>query len=206
MFCGCIKDIFCPEFSIQDSIVQLNNVIDLLTELDNKYERDIEEKRLEIKELCKLKQNNKNKKLFLIKTIKLIEFHRHSIQKRMISCQSKQYHLESLNIAKIQLNALKTTSKTFKKFMKENDVNKIEQLQESFSEMIEGVMEIDDIILEDTNHITFDDIDLETELQRITHDDYHLLPTVPTHLPDHKEIELSERVNSSSALLSSELG
>ena len=61
MFCGCIKDIFCPEFSIQDSIIQLNNVLELLTELDNKYEKEIDIKRTEIKNLCK-KTNNKNTK------------------------------------------------------------------------------------------------------------------------------------------------
>ncbi len=204
MFCGCIADIICPKFSIQDSIIQLHHVIELLTELDNKYERDIEEKRSEIKELCKNKQGNKNKKIYLIKTIKLIEFHRHSIQKRMIACQSKQYHLESLNIARIQLNALNATSKTFKKFMKENDINKIEQLQENFSEMIEGAIEIDDIIMENTSNISFDDIDIESELKRITHDDYHLLPNVPVHVPVLKEIQLTERVNSSSALLNAD--
>ena len=148
MFCGCIKDIFCPEFSIQDSIIQLNNVLELLTELDNKYEKEIDIKRTEIKNLCK-KTNNKNtKKLFLIKTIKLIEHQRYSIQKRMIACQSKQYQLESLNIAKIQINALKTSSHTFKKFMKDNDINKIEKLQDDFSDLIEQVIEINDIIKE----------------------------------------------------------
>ena len=132
MFCGCVKDIFCPKFSIQDSIIQLNNVLKLLEELDQKYEREIEQRRIEIKKLCKSKQNNKSKKIFLIKTIKIIETQRNSIQRRMISCQSKQYQLESLNISKMQLTALKTSSQTFNKFIKDNDVNKIEQLQDDF--------------------------------------------------------------------------
>ena len=73
MFCGCIKDIFCPEFSIQDSIIQLNNVLELLTELDNKYEKEIDIKRTEIKNLCK-KTNNKNtKKLLFINRLKSIK-------------------------------------------------------------------------------------------------------------------------------------
>ena len=202
MFCGCIKDIFCPEFSIQDSIIQLNNVLNLLDELDQKYDREIEHRRTEIKNLCKTKQNNKSKKIFLIKTIKIIENQRVSIQKRMIACQSKQYQLESLNISKMQLSALKTSSQTFRKFIKENDVNKIEKLQDDFAEMVEQVMEMGDIIKEDpTISISLDDIDIDYELKRITHDDYHMLPVPPTNLPLKKEIELSERVNSSSSLL-----
>ncbi len=203
MFCGCIKDIFCPEFSIQDSIIQLNNVLELLTELDNKYEKEIDIKRTEIKNLCK-KNNNKNtKKLFLIKTIKLIEYQRHSIQKRMIACQSKQYQLESLNIAKIQINALKTSSHTFKKFMKDNDINKIEKLQDDFSDLIEQVIEINDIIKDNPSAVdlNLDDIDIDYELKRLTHEDYHLLPTVPTNSLVSKEIELTEHVDSSSPLL-----
>ena len=49
-----------------------------------------------------------------------------------------------------------------------------------FSDMVEQVMEMSDIIREDpTPDMYLEDIDIEYELNRITHDDYHLLPIPP---------------------------
>ena len=51
------------------------------------------------------------------------------------------------------------------------------------------------------NNSTQLEFDIDFELKRLTHEDYHLLPTVPTNPLVSKEIELTEHVDSSSPLL-----
>ena len=48
----------------------------------------------------------------------------------------KRYHLESLNVTKMQVKAIKTTTLAFSSFLKQNDIERVEALQDNITDMI----------------------------------------------------------------------
>ena len=81
----------------------------------------------------------------------------------MTVCTQKQCSLEQLEITKMQLDAIKSTSKIFKRFTNRHTVEKVEQLQESMCALQDDMMDISDIL----NQPTLDDLDVEDELEEL---------------------------------------
>ena len=163
--------IFKPP-TISECIIQLKEVILLLEELDRKYNNDINTLKNEIRHA-----SNKKTKIFKLKKIKLLDYHKTTIQKRVLSCHEKQYYLENLKIASAHIDVLKKSTATFKTYMKQNDIDKIEQIQDDFSDLVEKSIEIQNIVTEAIPSYDLpDDEELEKELETMSFD----LQEVPT--------------------------
>ena len=110
---------------IVESIQSLQNVEQTLQCLIDKYQKQIDEQRSEAKK----KMNCKSESIRHVKRILLIRHHQKQLENRMLSLLNKRYTLESLNVTKMHLNAIKLTTKTFKQFLKANDIDKVEDMQ-----------------------------------------------------------------------------
>lgn len=157
--------------SIQDSVIKLKEVCDMQQQLIHKYDKEIDI----VKRKCKIAIDNKAskaEKLYYIKKIKIIQYHQESLRKRLLACTEKQYHLESMRITVSHIDAIKTATGTLKHFMKETDVQKVEELQENMSELIADACEIQNIVSEDINQDhSWTEEELEKELEDLNHDD-----------------------------------
>ena len=102
----------------------------------------------------------------------IIQYHQESLRKRLLACTEKQYHLESMQITVSHIDAIKSATGTLKHFMKETDVQKVEELQENMSELIAEACEIQNIVSEDINQDhSWTEEELEKELEDLNHDD-----------------------------------
>ena len=157
--------------SIQDSVIKLKEVCDMQQQLIQKYDKEIDI----VKRKCKIAIDNKAtkaEKLYYIKKIKIIQYHQESLRKRLLACTEKQYHLESMQITVSHIDAIKSATGTLKHFMKETDVQKVEELQENMSELIAEACEIQNIVSEDINQDhSWTEEELEKELEDLNHDD-----------------------------------
>lgn len=159
------------KLSIQDSVIKLKEVCSMQQELITKYDNEI----LVVRRKCKKAINNKatkEEKLYYIKKIKIIQYHQNSLRKRLLACTEKQYYLESMQITAIHIDAIKSATGTLKQFMKDTDVQKVEELQETMSELIADACEIQNIVSEDINQDhSWTDEELEKELEDLNHDE-----------------------------------
>lgn len=159
------------KLSIQDSVIKLKEVCSMQQELIKKYDNEI----LVVRRKCKKAINNKatkEEKLYYIKKIKIIQYHQNSLRKRLLACTEKQYYLESMQITATHIDAIKSATGTLKQFMKDTDVQKVEELQETMSELIADACEIQNIVSEDINQDhSWTDEELEKELEDLNHDE-----------------------------------
>ena len=97
------------------------------------------------------------------------------------NCMNKRYQLESLNVTKMHIKAVKTTTQTYKQFLNEHDIEKIESLQETLTEMIEDACEINETLSTELPNICIDDSEIEEEYNAICADIQ--LPVPPSEFP-----------------------
>jgi hypothetical protein len=142
---------------VVECVQELHRVETTLGHLVDKYEQQIQEQRRE----ARAKMNNKNNCLRHMRTIHIIRHHKEQLEKRMTACLSKRYQLESLNVTQMHLQAIQTTSATFEQFLKENDIDRVSQIQDTLTEMIEDACEITEIV--STIPLDIDEDDIEND-------------------------------------------
>ena len=79
----------------------------------------------------------------------------------------KRYHLESLNVTKMQVKAIKTTTLAFSSFLKQNDIERVEALQDNITDMIDQACEINEVLTRETTTLDLDESELEQEYQQL---------------------------------------
>mgnify|MGYP006088077327 CR=1 FL=1 len=174
---------------IVESIQSLQNVEQTLQCLIDKYQKQIDEQRSKAKK----KMNCKSESIRHVKRILVIRHHQKQLENRMLSLLHKRYTLESLNVTKMHLNAIKLTTKTFKQFLKANDIDKVEDMQETLSEMISDACELNEVISSTDLIDGIDDDDIENEYNEMLSEIQHPVqpqiefPTVPTSVFATKE-------------------
>ena len=176
---------------------QVNNVVECIQQMQKaektlsllirKYEDQIREQRHQARK----KMYNKNECMVHIKTIMVIKHHKKKLEERLTACLNKRYHLESLNVTKMHIEAVRMTSNTFSKFLKEHDIERVEELKESLTNMIDDACEINDTLTESSGPYQADLEEIEEEYNKMQLQIQ--LPEVPTTIPGHwEEVELTE--------------
>jgi hypothetical protein len=176
---------------IIESIQSLHAVEITLQALIDKYQKQIDEQKL----MAKQKMKSKSESTRYIKKILLIRRHQEQLENRMLSLLNKRYTLESLNVTKMHLNAIKQTSTTFKHFLKANDIDKVCDMQETLTEMISDACEINEVICSTDSIEGIDDDEIEKEYLKMveeTRDDSQVksqivFPSVPSQQIERKE-------------------
>ena len=87
-------------------------------------------------------------------------------QRRREVLMNKEYAVEQLNLTAMQIDALKKTVGVFQRFNKYNNVDKIEQLQDTLQELTDNLTDIDGL-LESQPTLEFDEDELEKELETL---------------------------------------
>lgn len=146
---------------IIESIQSLHHVEQTLQALIDKYQKQIDEQRSKAKQ----KMKSKTESTRYIKRLLLIRQHQQQLENRMLSLLNKRYTLESLNVTKMHLSAIKMTSTTFKQFLKANDIDKVSDMQETLTEMISDACDITEVISSTDSIEGIDDDEIEKEYQ-----------------------------------------
>ena len=178
---------------IIESIQSLHHVEQTLQALIDKYQKQIDEQRNKAKQ----KMKSKSESTRYIKRLLLIRRYQQQLENRMLSLLNKRYTLESLNVTKMHLNAIKQTSTTFKQFLKANDIDKVCDMQETLTEMISDACEITEVISSTDSIEGIDDDEIEKEYLKMveeTRDDSQVksqivFPSVPSQQIERKENE-----------------
>jgi len=166
--------------SIEESIMKLKEVSSLLKQQISKYDTDYINTRISLKTSIKNKQS-KHAQIYLLKKSKLIKYHMESASKRLLSLDQQQLQLESIKMTAMHLDAIKTSTRTLKSYMKQADIDKVEEMQDNLSELIAQSTDIQNILSEEMdNGFVIDESELEAELVELEKDDIEL-PQVPSH-------------------------
>lgn len=173
---------------VVECVQQLQQVETTLEHLIDKYELQIKEQKRE----ARAKMNEKNNCLRHMKTIHIIRHHKQQLEKRMTACQSKRYQLESLNVTQMHIQAIQTTTATFEHFLRENDVDRVSQIQDTLTEMIEDACEITDMV--STTPVDIDDDDIEQDYNTMVAS-LQSVPTMETMTVEFPSVPDNELTN-----------
>lgn len=178
-------DCFRPsqEHNIDEVIIQLREVSNLLKQQINKYNSDMNMSRHVLKNSI-LKKESKTQQLYYLKRLKLLESHMKSTTDRLLAVDQQTLSLEAVKLSVKQFDAMKLTTKTLSHYMKQTDVDKIEDLQDKLSDYIADATEVSNIMNRNLDP-DFDEDDLEKELEELTRDEGNSLnvtfPNAPTN-------------------------
>ena len=121
--------------------------------------------------------------LHYLKRAKQFDYQIVQLQKRVLTCTQKIITLQNMHMASMQLRAIHKTTKVFKDFTRQHDLDRVEKLQDELENGMERVMEVHDTLVQDT--IDVDESDLESELNDLLLD----MPEAPdsplTHSSTH---------------------
>tara|TARA_B110000285_G_scaffold14812_1_gene14617 strand:- start:1013 stop:1615 length:603 start_codon:yes stop_codon:yes gene_type:complete len=157
---GCLASIYSK--TTTDVITELKQLDMSLREMVYKYDIQLEKINNELK-IKVAEKAPKDRLMVLLRQRKILRNYLTQCENRMTVCTQKQCSLEQLEITKMQLDAIKSTSKIFKRFTNRHTVEKVEQLQESMCALQDDMMDISDIL----NQPTLDDLDVEDELEEL---------------------------------------
>tara|TARA_B110000285_G_scaffold235155_1_gene315220 strand:+ start:16303 stop:16890 length:588 start_codon:yes stop_codon:yes gene_type:complete len=169
---------------VVECIQQLQRVEKTLQNLINKYTKQIKEQ----KTMARGKMYDKTECLQHIRKIKLIQYHRENLDKRLTNCMTKRYQLESLNVTKMHIDAVKQTSQTFRIFLNNNDVERVAKMQDTLCSMIEDACEINEVLNETNADV--DESEIEEEYETLCSEIQ--LPAVPTDPLRYESIEMKD--------------
>ena len=109
---------------------------------------------------------NKEDKSILINKLKrkkILDHYINVCHKRREVLMNKEYAVEQLNITAMQIEALKKTVGIFQHFNKHNNIDKIEELQDTLQALTDNVTDIDGL-LQSQPMLEFDEDELQKEL------------------------------------------
>lgn len=180
MFHRCFRK-FRPQVSVQHALGELKCVEALLRDMMKKYEKEC---RGCLEEFRQTKE--KRRKILILKKKKTIELHIKQCESRITSCIQRQYSLEQLELTRMQIKAVETTSKVFRKFTKYQSLQKVEDMQDNMEELMEKLTDMGDL--------------LATPIIQLTIEDYEDIDAEFETLEDHGSIELPEAPNTTIAI------
>ena len=162
---------------VVECIQELQKVEKTLQHLIDKYSKQIKEQ----SRMARAKMYNKADAMQHIRTIKIIKIHKQKMVSRLTNCISKRYQLESLNVTKMHIEAVRNTTSTFQRFLQQNDVDRVARLQDTLSEMIDDACEIDEVLQQPLSTDTIDEDELEEEYEALCSEiQLPSLPEAPT--------------------------
>lgn len=178
--------------NIADAIFTLKEVSTLLKQQISKYDSDLNYNKSLLKNSIKNKES-KQAKLYYLRKVKLLEYHMESARKRLLALDQQQLNLESIKLTTLHLEAVRTTTNTLKSYMKQADVDKVEDLTDKLADYIADATDISNLLNRDMNpDIDVDEDDLEKELQALTTQEESDENVHFPEIPRHKQSELVE--------------
>lgn len=166
----------------------------LLNEMKGKYRRQVQE----VMDNITRDLHTRDRKILFshMRKKRIIVHYINQCDSKLEVILQKKYALEQLSITAMQIEAMKKTANVFKKFNRDHNIEKLEQLQDTVTGLQDDIMEIDSVLATDT--MDFDEDELERELNSLMNKPAIVatfpvfqMPTVPEH--DVKARLLPER-------------
>lgn len=173
---------------VVECIQELQRVEKTLQQLIDKYSKQIQEHT----RMARAKMYHKPDALQHIRTIRIIRIHKQKMMVRLTNCIAKRYQLESLNVTKMHIEAVKLTTSTFHNFLQHNDVERVAQLQDTLTDMIEDACEINQVLQQPLGPDTIDENELEEEYESMCN--AIQLPVAPSEPPAVMSVEAMEMI------------
>ena len=174
---------------LEEAVLRLKEVGNLLRQQISKYDGDLN---LAIKttKLAIVRKESKSNQIYYLKRKKLIEHHLSSATKRLLAIDQQILTLEGIKMSALHLETVRFTTTTMKKYMKQQDITKVEDLMESLGEYMAEATDISNIISEDINpqDLDYDEDSLEKELEELGRSETSW-PAVPAHMPEQSSDE-----------------
>jgi len=168
-----------------ECIQELQKVERTLQNLIDKYSKQIREQT----RMARQKMYSKPDAMQHIRTIKIIRIHKQKMVDRLTNCIAKRYQLESLNVTKMHIEAVKHTTSTFQQFLQQNDVDRVARLQDTLSDMIEDACEINDVLQQPLGTDDIDESELEDEYESLCNEiKLPEMPEAPKGEPETKRL------------------
>ena len=188
-----------PSVDIENSIVKIKEVSKLLQQQISKYDSEIN---MAIKQLQISIKNKESKRaqIYYLKRKKLLEHHLNSASQRLLALNQQQLNLESIKMTALHFETIKQTTYALKNYMKQTDVDKVEEMSDTLAEYIADSTDIQNILSQDVTGIEFDDSELEEELHQLETVDVPL-PVVPAHKPQQLSDGEDDDTNVSTPLI-----
>ena len=166
---GCLQSLVkhSPSNAGIKCLANLKTIDSLLQEMVNKYDR--QRQRLDDSIRDGLRRNeDKSVLIQKLKQKKIVIHYMKQCRQRINQVMEKQYAVEQLNLTAMQIEALQQTASVFQTFNKKHNIEKIEQLQETMSELTDQVMDINETLGSEPLLDDMDDDELLKELELIT--------------------------------------
>jgi hypothetical protein len=201
-----IRDCFKPPPSvdIEESIFKIKEVTSLLQQQISKYDSETNMAMRQLR-LSITNKESKRAQIYYLKKKKLLEHHLNSASKRLLALNQQQLNLESIKMTALHFETIKQTTHTLQTYMKQTDVDKVEEMADSLAEYIAESTDIQNILTQDVSGLDFDDSELEAELYQLETGDI-LLPIVPTHRPPQLSDGEDDDTTVSSPLIPVDMG
>jgi hypothetical protein len=168
-----------------ECIQELQKVERTLQNLIDKYSKQIREQT----RMARAKMYNKPDAMQHIRTIKIIRMHKQRMVDRLTNCIAKRYQLESLNVTKMHIEAVKHTTSTFQQFLNQNDVDRVARLQDTLVNMIDDACEINDVLQQPLGSDDIDESELEDEYESLCNElQLPEMPAPPEGVPETKRL------------------
>lgn len=149
---------FRGRVTTEDVIGDLKRVDIFLRELMYKYEVDLDKANVEIRTA------RSTRLLGLLRRRKLMHKCLEQCEHRLAVCLQKQCALEQLEITRMQIYAIKRTSRVFKIFTKKHSLKRVEELTETMVGLQEDMMDVSALLSEP---VIDDELNVDDELAEL---------------------------------------
>ena len=103
-----------------------------------------------------------------LRRVKMLENQMANLSARRAVCEQKRLAIEQINSVNMQVDAMQSTAQTFSVFLKQNDLDRITDLQENLQQAIIDTCDINEALSEELPLMaSYDENDLEAELQTL---------------------------------------
>ena len=152
-----VRDCFKPPASvdIEESIFKIKEVTGLLQQQISKYDSELNMSMRQLRLAIKNKES-KRAQLYYLKRKKLLEHHLNSASKRLLALNQQQLNLESIKMTALHFETIKQTTFALKTYMKQTDVDKVEEMSDNLAEYIADSTDIQNILSQDVTVLEFD--------------------------------------------------
>lgn len=201
-----VRDCFKPPPSvdIEESIFKIKEVTSLLQQQISKYDSEVNMAMRQLRLAIKNKES-KRAQIYYLKKKKLLEHHLNSASQRLLALNQQQLNLESIKMTALHFETIKQTTYALKTYMKQTDIDKVEEMSDNLAEYIADSSDIQNILSQDVTGLEFDQSELEEELHQLETGDVSL-PIVPTHRPPQLSYGEEDDTSASTPLIPVDLG
>ena len=150
-----------------DAIIKLRDSIEIIEKKIAANDKRVLALEAEAKE-C-VKAGNKPKAMTILKKKKLLTDSNVSLESQKMNLELQCMEIENLNMNKEIINSFQTSTNLIKKFHKANDIDKVEDMMDSFAEHMDDLRQVTAALSRPI--VPIDEDELESELDGLIQED-----------------------------------